>query len=105
MINGVTQLVMTKADVLDSLGTLEVCNSYKVNGEETNQIPFQMQRMNVEPVYKKFDGWKTDITSIKNFNNLPPEMNVYINYINETLGVPVNFISNGPGSDQIIVAS
>ena len=105
MINGVTQLVMTKADVLDSLDTLEVCNSYKVNGEETNQIPFQMQRMNVEPVYKKFDGWKTDITSIKNFNNLPPEMNVYINYINETLGVPVNFISNGPGSDQIIVAS
>jgi adenylosuccinate synthase len=105
MINGVTQLVMTKADVLDSLGTLEVCNSYKVNGEETGQIPFQMQRMNIEPVYKKFDGWKTDISAIKNFNNLPPEMNVYINYINETLGVPVNFISNGPGSDQIIVAS
>jgi len=104
MINGVTQLVMTKADVLDSLDMLEVCNSYKVNGKETNQIPFQMQRMTVEPVYKKFNGWKTDITSIKNFNNLPPEMNVYIKYINETLGVPVNFISNGPGSDQIIVA-
>jgi adenylosuccinate synthase len=105
MINGVTQLVMTKADVLDSLDTLEVCNSYKVNGEETNQIPFQMQRMNVEPIYKKFEGWKTDINSIKNFNNLPPEMKAYINYINETLGVPVNFISNGPGSDQIIMAS
>ncbi len=105
MINGVTQLVMTKADVLDSLETLEVCNSYKVNGEETSEIPFQMQRMNIEPVYKKFKGWKTDITAIKNFNNLPPEMNIYINYINETLGVPVKFISNGPGSDQIIVAS
>ncbi|MEP6947655.1 MAG: adenylosuccinate synthase [Ginsengibacter sp.] len=105
MINGVTQLVMTKADVLDSLDTLQVCNSYKVNGEETNQVPFQMQRMSVEPVYKKFDGWKTDISAIKNFNNLPPEMNVYINYINDTLGIPVNFISNGAGSDQIIVAS
>ncbi|MEP6926791.1 MAG: adenylosuccinate synthase [Ginsengibacter sp.] len=105
MINGVTQLVMTKADVLDSLDTLNVCNSYKVNGEETNQIPFQMQRLNVEPVYKKFDGWKTDISLIKNFNNLPGQMNVYINYINKTLGVPVNYISNGPGSDQIIVAS
>lgn len=104
MINGVTQLVMTKADVLDSLDILEVCNSYKINGEETNQVPFQMQRTKIEPLYKEFDGWKTDITSIKNFNNLPPQMCAYIKYINETLGVPVNFISNGPGSDQIIVA-
>jgi adenylosuccinate synthase len=105
MINGVTQLVMTKADVLDSLDTLEVCNKYKVNGEETDQVPFQMQRGVIEPVYKKFNGWKTDTTSIKKFNNLPSEMNVYIDYINKTLGVPVNYISNGPGSDQIIVAS
>jgi adenylosuccinate synthase len=104
MINGVTQLVMTKADVLDSMDTLEVCSSYKVNGEETHQVPFQMMRSKVEPVYKKLAGWKTDITSIKNFNNLPPEMSIYINYINKTLGVPVKFISNGPGSDQIIVA-
>ncbi len=105
MINGVTQLVMTKADVLDAMETLEVCKSYKVNGEETNEIPFQMMRSKVEPIYKKFTGWKTDITSIKNFDNLPPEMSVYINYINKVLGVPVKFISNGPGSDQIIVAA
>ncbi len=71
MINGVTQLVMTKADVLDAMDTLEVCSSYKINGIETNQIPFQMMRASIEPVYKKFTGWKTDITSIKNFNNLP----------------------------------
>jgi adenylosuccinate synthase len=105
MINGVTQLVMTKADVLDSLDILQVCNSYKVNGGETDQVPFQMQRMDIKPLYKKFTGWKTDITSIKSYNELPAEMNDYINYINESLGVPVNFISNGPGSDQIIVAS
>jgi len=105
MINGVTQLVMTKADVLDSLETLEVCTNYKIDGEETNEVPFQMQRCNIEPVYKKFKGWKTDITSIKKFNNLPPEMSTYIDYINKNLGIPVNFISNGPDSDQIIVAS
>ncbi len=104
MINGVTQLVMTKADVLDAMETLQVCNNYKVNGEETNKVPFQMMRSKIEPVYKQFAGWKTDITSIKNFNNLPSEMRVYINYINEVLGVPVKFISNGPGSDQIILA-
>ena len=105
MINGVTQLVMTKADVLDSLETLEVCTNYKIDGKETNEVPFQMQRCNIEPVYKKFKGWKTDITSIKKFNNLPAEMSTYIDYINTNLGIPVNFISNGPDSDQIIVAS
>src|SRR5665213_368632 len=105
MINGVTQLVMTKADVLDSLDTLKICNRYKINGEETNQVPFQMMKTAIEPVYKNFKGWKTDITSIRNFNNLPDEMNVYIDYMNNTLGIPVKFISNGPGTDQIIVAS
>lgn len=105
MINGVTQLVMTKADVLDSLEELEVCNMYKVNGVDTKEIPFQMQGMQIEPVYKNFKGWKTDITSIKEFHNIPDEMKTYIGYINETLGVPVKYISNGPGSDQIIMAS
>ncbi|MEO7121491.1 MAG: adenylosuccinate synthase [Ginsengibacter sp.] len=105
MINGVTQLVMTKADVLDSLDTLKICNRYKINGEETSQVPFQMMKTDIEPVYKNFKGWKTDITSIRNFNNLPDEMNVYIDYMNKTLGVPVKFISNGPGTDQIIVSS
>ncbi|MEO6219745.1 MAG: adenylosuccinate synthase [Ginsengibacter sp.] len=104
MINGVTQLVMTKADVLDTLEELEVCNMYDVNGKHTKEIPFQMQGMKINPLYKKFKGWKTDITSIKKFKNLPSEMKSYIGYINDTLGVPVNFISNGPGSHQIIVA-
>ncbi len=105
MINGVTQLVMTKADVLDSLEELEVCDMYSVNGVDTKQIPFQMQGMNIQPLYKKFKGWNTDITSMKKFGEIPAEMKTYINYINETLGVPVKYISNGPGSDQIIMAS
>lgn len=104
MINGVTQLVMTKADVLDSLDTLQVCNIYKVDNKETNEIPFQMQRMNIQPLYKSFEGWKTDITALKTFNELPDRMKLYITYLNQNLNVPVKFISNGPGSDQIIVA-
>jgi len=104
MINGVTQLVMTKADILDSLDTLQVCNSYKIDNKEIDEIPFQMLRMNVEPVYQTFEGWKTDITSVKSFEELPSKMKVYINYLNETLKIPVKFISNGPGSDQLIVA-
>jgi adenylosuccinate synthase len=104
MINGVTKLVMTKADVLDNIEILKVCNKYKVNGEETNQVPFQMEGKNIEPLYKEFEGWQTDITCVNNYKNLPAQMDTYINYINATLGVPVKYISNGPGTDQIIVA-
>ena len=60
--------------------------------------------MNIEPVYKEFKGWKTDITEIKSMNELPVEMDTYIKYINDQLKIPVDYISNGPGTDQIIVA-
>jgi adenylosuccinate synthase len=105
MINGVTQIIMTKADVLDSLDTLQVCDLYNVNGKEQNQIPFQILRTAIEPIYKEFDGWKTDITAIKTFTDLPQKMKTYISYLDKILGVHVKYISNGPGSDQIIVAS
>lgn len=104
MINGVTQIIMTKADILDNLDELKVCNSYMVNGEEKKYVPFQMQKVNIEPLYKTFTGWKKDITQIKEFNALPGEMKNYISYLNEFLGVPVKYISNGPGRDQLVVA-
>ena len=105
MINGVTQLVMTKADVLDALDTLQVCKSYDINGKETEEVPFQMFKLDIMPVYKNFEGWQTDITSIKSFEELPSKMKIYIDYLNTYLKIPVKYISNGPGSDQLIVAS
>jgi len=104
MINGVTQLVMTKADVLDTLDVLKVCNKYDMNGQETSQVPFQMEGISLKPLYKVFTGWKKDITAIKDFKNLPTEMDTYIKYINSFLGIPVKYISNGPGTHQLIVA-
>jgi adenylosuccinate synthase len=104
MINGVTQIIMTKADILDNLDELKVCNSYLVNGEEKNFIPFQMNKVNIEPVYKSFEGWKTDITAMNDFNELPQQMKNYIDYLNNFLKVPVKYISNGPGKEQIIIA-
>ncbi len=104
MINGVTQIIMTKADILDNLDELKVCNSYMVNGEEKNFIPFQMNKVNIEPVYKSFEGWKTDITAMHDFNELPQQMKNYIDYLNNFLKVPVKYISNGPGKEQIIIA-
>ncbi len=102
MINGVTSLVMTKADVLDAFDELSMCTAYKTDGEITNQVPFQMTRNQIEPQYKIFKGWKQDSSFFKNVSELPEEMKAYINFINKTLGVPVGFISNGPGRDQII---
>ena len=104
MINGVTQIIMTKADILDGLEELKVCNGYKINGEEKNYVPFQMNRVNIEPIYQSFAGWQKDITAITEFSALPAEMKTYISYLNEFLGVPVKYISNGPGREQLVVA-
>ncbi len=104
MINGVTQIIMTKADILDGLEELKVCNGYNINGKTINYVPFQMNKVDIEPQYKSFAGWQKDITAITKFEVLPPEMKTYINYLNEFLGVPVKYISNGPERDQLITA-
>jgi len=94
MINGVTQIVMTKADILDGLDELKVCRSYSINGEETQKIPFQMNKLEITANYQSFEGWKTDITKI----NQNPDPN----YLCQYLGVPIKYISNGPGRDQLL---
>ena len=102
MINGVTQLVMTKADILDGLDELKVCHAYLINGEERTDVPFQMNRLNMEAVYQLFDGWKTDISACQTYSQMPAKMKEYIQYLNGYIGVPVKYISNGPGRTQIV---
>ena len=104
MINGVTQIIMTKADILDELEELKVCNGYNINGKAIDYVPFQMNKVDIEPVYKSFAGWQKDITAITEFDALPAQMKTYIDYLNEFLGVPVKYISNGPGRDQLVIA-
>ncbi len=104
MINGVTQIVMTKADILDELEELMVCKSYTINGKETTEVPFQMNRMQIEAVYQSFKGWNKNISAVSSYENMPGEMKVYIDFINTYLGVPVKYISNGPGREQIVSA-
>lgn len=105
MINGVTKIVMTKADVLDAFRELEVCTGYLVNGKETAEVPFQMERVKPEAIYKKFTGWHTDTSGIKTFADLPATMKEYVAYINGFLGVGIGYISNGPGRDQIVAVN
>jgi adenylosuccinate synthase len=102
MINGVTQIVMTKADVLDAFEELKVCTAYNINGETVSEIPFQMSRLKIEPVLQSFEGWKKDITTLKKYDNLPDKMKEYVQFINKYLGVRIAYISNGPGRDQLI---
>ena len=102
MINGVTQVIMTKADVLDSFAELKLCTAYKIDGKETKEVPFQMSGVMIEPVLQSFPGWNTDTTQIKEAAALPNTISNYINFINNEIGAPVKFVSNGPGRDQIV---
>ena len=102
MINGVTKIVMTKADVLDAFAELEVCTEYLINGEKSKEIPFRLEKAKIEPVYKKFKGWDTPSSEAKTKDGLPETMKNYVKFINEYLGVDIHYISNGPGRDQLI---
>ncbi len=102
MINGVTQIVMTKADILDGLQELKVCEVYNINGQETRQVPFQMNKQKIDANYKSFEGWNTDITNVNAYSNMPKQMGTYIDFINDYLKVPVTYISNGPGREQLV---
>jgi adenylosuccinate synthase len=102
MINGITQIVMTKADILDALAELKVCTSYRIDGQETASIPFQMNHLNIEAMYQTFAGWNTSSAQMTSIEDMPVEMKKYIGFINQFLGVSIQYISNGPGRDQLV---
>jgi len=102
MINGVTSLVMTKADILDDLEQLKVCTSYMIDGLASKKIPFQMSRSLIDPQYQHFKGWQMPTSSIKDFSMMPQEMKTYISFMDQYLGSSVKYISNGPGREQIV---
>ena len=102
MINGVSQLIMMKSDVLDSFDTIKACVAYKINGEETDEFPFDICD-GVEPVYVEIPGWKTDMTQMTSEDEFPEEFNAYVSFLEEKLGVPVKIVSVGPDREQTII--
>jgi adenylosuccinate synthase len=102
MINGVTQVIMTKADVLDSFEELQVCTAYDIDGKTSQEVPFQMNNAPITPLLQAFKGWNMDTSSIKTATELPATMHTYIDFINQSIGAPVKYVSNGPGRDQIV---
>ena len=102
MINGVSQLIMMKSDVLDSFDTIKACVAYKINGEETDEFPFDICD-GVEPVNVEIPGWKTDMTQMTSEDEFPEEFNAYVSFLEEELGVPVKIVSVGPDREQTII--
>jgi adenylosuccinate synthase len=101
MLNGVTELIMMKADVLDKFETIKVCVGYEINGEVVEKFPFELND-NVKPVYVELPGWQADLTKLTSQNEFPEEFNNYINYIEEQVGIPVTVASVGPNRAQTI---
>ena len=103
MINGVTKLIMMKSDVLDDFETIKACGAYKIDGEETDEFPFDVTEGNVEPIYAELNGWKTNMTKMKSENEFPEEFNAYLDFLEDYLEVPIKIVSVGPDREQTIV--
>ncbi len=101
-VNGVTQLMMMKGDVLSGFKKLKVCTAYEYKGEIINHLPFNIEPENVKPVYIEMNGWKEDLTKIKETDKFPKELNDYIDFLEKELEVPIKLVSVGPDRTQTI---
>lgn len=102
MINGVTDLIMMKSDVLDGFDTIKACTAYKINGETVRELPFDIDRVQIEPVYTQMPGWKTDMTKLTDESQFPVEFSNYINFLERELETPITIVSVGPDREQTI---
>lgn len=102
MIDGVTDLIMMKSDVLDSFKTIKACVAYKINGETVTEFPFSIND-DIEPIYKELPGWNCDMTKMQSEDEFPAEFKAYIKFLEEELEVPIKIVSVGPDRAQTIV--
>ena len=102
MVDGVTKLIMMKADVMNDFDTLKVAEAYEIDGRRVTEFPYDIQD-DVKPVYREFKGWKTDLKQVRRYEDFPAEFKTYVEYIERETGVPVAIISVGPDRDETIV--
>ncbi|WP_282050911.1 adenylosuccinate synthase [Maribacter aquivivus] len=101
-VNGVTQLNMMKGDVLSGFDSLQVCTAYKYKGETITHFPYNIEPENVTPIYTEFACWKEDLTKMTSADQLPKELNEYIDFLEKELEVPIKIVSVGPDRTQTI---
>ncbi len=102
-VNGVTQLIMMKSDVLDEFATIKVCTAYRKNGETLTTVPYDLS--GCEAVYEELPGWQTDITGATSYDQLPQALKDYVKFIEDYIGIPVTIVSVGPDRNATIVRS
>ena len=101
-VNGVTQLMMMKADVLSGFKALKVCTAYNYKGSVINHLPYNVDPENVTPIYTDFEGWKEDLTAMNNESTLPAALITYIDFLEKELQIPIKIVSVGPDRKQTI---
>ena len=101
-INGVTQLMMMKSDVLSGFKNLKICTAYNYKGEVIRHLPYNIEEENVSPIYTTFKCWKEDLTKMTDVSQLPSELNEYIDFLEKELEIPIKIISVGPDRKQTI---
>jgi adenylosuccinate synthase len=101
-VNGVTQLMMMKGDVLSGFKTLKVCTGYKYKGEVIQHLPYNIEPENVSPIYTEFEGWSEDLTEMSEASQFPKALNDYISFLEKELEIPITIVSVGPDRKQTI---
>ncbi|MCH9823287.1 MAG: adenylosuccinate synthase [Bacteroidetes bacterium] len=103
MLNGVTKLIMTKADVLSGFDTIEVCTHYNYRGETIDYLPYGVEEGELEPVYESVTGWQEDLTGLKSADELPETLSNYVDYLEKALETPIAIVSVGPDRSQTLI--
>ena len=101
-INGVTELMMMKGDVLSGFKTIKICTSYMYNGEQIEHFPYDIESDSIKPNYKEFNGWEEDLTQKESFDSLPNSLKEYMSFIEKELNIPITIVSVGPDRKQTI---
>jgi len=102
MINGVTKLIMMKSDVLDGFDTVKACVGYEINGEVTKDMPYDLDAVDIKPVYKELRGWKTPMSEMRSEDQFPQAFRDYVSFLEDELGTPIVIVSIGPDRSQTI---
>jgi len=105
MLSGVTKLIMTKADVLDSFNPIKAAVAYLADGKETKELPYDLCDAEIAPVYETFAGWDKPISTCATYDEAPREFKDYCRFVEQYLETKIAFISNGTGRDQLLIIS
>jgi adenylosuccinate synthase len=103
MLNGVTDLMMMKADVLDDFEEISVATAYKINGKISEEVPYDMSDTDIEPIFTRIKGWNKNLKGVTSFNNMPEELDQYVDFIEKQTGVQVSMVSIGPDRSETLI--